>query len=96
MKEKKFIWIKEQRRAQTIWRCSTKETTVELWPRPPYCDRGRWEAHIDCPGFPENPKPFDSADMFPRYFFSLERAKAEMEDLFNFRGYEPNETSSKS
>ena len=31
-----------------VWRCRLKEVTVELWPRPRYCDRGRWQAHIEC------------------------------------------------
>ena len=84
-----FKWEEIEEEGKTVHRCSTKETTVELWPRPPYCDRGRWEAHMDCPGFPTNPNPFDAADGFPRLYFSLERAKAEMEDLFNFRGYTP-------
>jgi len=78
---------------QQIWRCQSKQTTVELWPRPPYCDRGRWQAHVDVPGFPcgypTNPSPFDSADGFLRYYFDLDRAKAEIEDMFRFRGYVP-------
>ena len=83
-----FVWDECVEGGQTVWRCQTKQTTVELWPRPSYCDRGRWQAHIDCPGFPTNPKPFDAADAFPRYYFNLERAKAEMEDLFRVRHYE--------
>ena len=84
-----FTWEERAEGVQKIWRCQTEQTTVELWPRPNYCDRGRWQAYIDCPGFPTNPNPFDAQDGFPRYYFSLERAKAEMEDLFRFRHYEP-------
>jgi hypothetical protein len=29
--------------------------------------------------------PIDSSDGFPRYFFDLDRAKAEMEDWVNIR-----------
>ncbi len=82
-------WEEFQVGVISVWRCRAKQTTVELYSRPHYCDRGRWEAHIDCPGFPTNPKPFDGHDGFPRYYFDLGRAKREMEALFNFRGYEP-------
>lgn len=66
-----------------------KECCIEIFPRRPYCDRGKWEVHIVDEGFPTNPSPIDHADMFPRLFFSLERAKAEMEDWMNERNYTP-------
>lgn len=44
---------------------------------------------VQCPGFPKNPNPIDSADCFPRYFFSIDRAMAEMEDFMNERKYTP-------
>lgn len=76
-----------------IYRCQTKQTTVEIHPRPHYCDRGSWLAHVDCPeyphGFPINPKPFDHADAYPRYYFDLQRAIQETEAMFRKRGYEP-------
>ena len=80
-----FKWI---RIAMSGWRCETKQCAVEIFPRPYYCDRGRWQAHVLCPGHPVNPNPFDAADKFPRYYFNLDRAKAEMEDLFLVRNYE--------
>lgn len=84
-----FIWEERVEGSQTIWRCRTKQTTVELWPRPAYCDRGRWHAHADCPGYPTNPNPIDGADGFPRYYFDLDHAKAEIEAFFRVRHYEP-------
>lgn len=64
---------------------STTEADFLIVPRPSYCDRGRFQVDVFCHGFPTNPNPFDSADGFPRYFFSLERAKSEIEDLISFR-----------
>ncbi len=46
-------------------------------------------AHVDVEGAHDNPNPFNSADFFPRYYFDLDRAKAEMEDLFRKRDYHP-------
>ena len=71
------------------WVLEAEECRIEVLPRPSYCDRGRWECHVICPGFPINPNPIDAADMFPRYFFSLDRAKAEMEDWMEEREYTP-------
>lgn len=56
---------------------------IVLEARPPYCDRGRWSAKI----FPDYEhekgrllaRGIDGADMFPRYYFDLDRAKIEME-----------------
>lgn len=46
--------------------------------RPPYCDRGNWLAHLE-----PDPDPrkiyIDAADLWPRYYFDLERAKLEIE-----------------
>ena len=73
-----YVWEKSSdEHYSSIWRCYTKEALVDLYPRPSYCDRGRWQAFIVCAGFPINPNPFDIHDGFPRYYFDLERAKAE-------------------
>ena len=53
--------------------------------RPNYCDRGRYgfiaEVKEDC----YNKLTIDSADAFPRYFFSLQRAFDEMADWVQIR-----------
>jgi len=86
---RKFKWKVLEIPGETVYRCSTEQTTVEIYPRPAYCDRGRWIAYVDCPGFPQNPNPIDIADGFPRYYFDIDRAKAEIEAFFNVRGYIP-------
>lgn len=74
---------------RVYWLCKVKGAEVELHPRPSYCDRGRWQAHMLDDGYPHNQNPFDAADGFPRYYFDLDRAKAEIEALFSFRKMEP-------
>lgn len=69
------------------------ECTVSLYSRPKYCDRGEWIAYIIDRGYPTNPNPFDASDAFPRYYFDLRRAQAEIEALFNKRGYSPRESN---
>lgn len=49
--------------------------------RPGYCDRGRWVANVDGIGI----SGLDDQEGFPRYYFSLEYAKAEMEAWVNMR-----------
>ena len=53
-------------------------TRYAVWmaPRPPYCDRGQWLAHVEPLVVPHD---LDSADGWPRYYFDLDRAKAEVE-----------------
>ena len=84
-----LTWEQVQSHNQQIWRCELKEIVIEFWPRPAYCDRARWEAHIHDRGFPTNPSPIDHADNFPRWYFSLERGKDEMEDFCRIRRYTP-------
>jgi hypothetical protein len=53
--------------------------------RPPHCDRGRWVAMIDVHVWKSENDPW------PRYYFDLERGKAEVEAYltaknFNFSG----------
>ena len=69
---------------------------IDIFPRPHYCDRGKWEVWAVCPGFPTNPNPVDAADGFPRYYFKLDRAKAEMEDFMDERKYTPLEEKTTS
>jgi hypothetical protein len=48
--------------------------------RPAHCDRGRWLAHVELK-HPHDPRAIsiDYADLWPRYYFDLDRAKAEIE-----------------
>lgn len=85
----KWVWEEHKIHYLLCHKVEAVEVTVDITPRPPYCDRGKWECHIMDAGFPTNPKPVDFADRFPRLFFSLERAKAEMEDWLNVREYTP-------
>ena len=66
-----------------------RECHLELYPRPSYCDRGRWELHAVCPGFPKNPNPIDFADMFPRLYFQLSAAHLEGMIWMETRNYTP-------
>lgn len=54
---------------------------IHAEPRPNYCDRGRWKVLIDNRGV----SPLDWQEGFPRYYFDLDRLKAEMEDWVNAR-----------
>lgn len=49
--------------------------------RPPYCDRGHWQAGIEQMAVPD----LDGADAFPRYFMRFDTAKQEMEDFIRWR-----------
>lgn len=54
----------------------------ELWQitlvkRPSYCDRGRYHCLVQ--------GTLDGQEGFPRYYFNLDRAKAELEDWVNAR-----------
>lgn len=55
---------------------------IYLEPRPAYCDRGRWKALVEPDDTPQGRQlalSLDYADMFPRYYFDLDRAKLELE-----------------
>ena len=54
---------------------------VHIWlnPRPVYCDRGRWLAHV------QGIESIDFADGFPRYYMDLERAKLELDEWLTWR-----------
>ncbi len=66
-----------------------EECVLEIYPRPSYCDRGQWEMHAVCPGFPKNPNPVDAADMFPRLYFILATAQFEGVLWMDKRKYTP-------
>lgn len=85
----KWVWEEFKVYSLECHRLQAVEVEIDITPRPPYCDRGRWECHVQDAGFPTNSNPVDFADMFPRLFFSLDRAKAEMEDWLDARNYTP-------
>lgn len=47
--------------------------------RPSYCDRGRWQASVEC--IPD----IDAQDGFPRYYMTLEHAIDEITSWLNWR-----------
>lgn len=66
------------------WTVQGRECTVWLQARPAYCDRGNWLAHMDARG--ELAIDLDPSDGWPRYYFDLIRAKAEVEAWLEKRG----------
>ena len=54
----------------------TGEYVIVIERRPIYCDRGNWIVKV----FSHGILPLDDQEGFPRYYFDLDRAKAEMED----------------
>jgi len=85
----KWKWQELELRGVKFIRLEALEVAIDIMERPRYCDRGKWECHVMDAGFPVNPNPVDHADMFPRLFFDLDRAKAEMEDWLDARKYTP-------
>lgn len=65
-------------------RIEGKDCTIELTPRPHYCDRGNFLATIDSRG--NLHRELDWADGWPRYYFDQARAKAEIEAWLRKRG----------
>lgn len=61
------------------WNIHHEHVHIWLGPRPAYCDRGHWLGGVDGIG------SIDGADMFPRYYMDLDRAKAEMRDWLEWR-----------
>lgn len=58
------------------------EYHIWLAERPRHCDRGRWVAQVDAsPAF----ACLDDQEGFPRYYFDLDRALAELEAWINAR-----------
>jgi hypothetical protein len=72
------IWSRDD---EGCWRIDGKDCWIWMQARPPYCDRGRWLAHVELQTTPDAHKHvhLDSADGWPRYYFDLARAKAEIE-----------------
>lgn len=62
---------------KTVIALRSSDAVIWMNARPDYCDRGRVLVHVE----PKSPLfCVDHADLFPRYFFDLARAKAEMVD----------------
>lgn len=59
------------------WAIQGRDCWIWMNARQPYCDRGRWLAHLEV----RDPLKVhvDGADGWPRYYFDLERAKLEIE-----------------
>ncbi len=90
MPEELFPQWQEREVPGTYTKCYTlrlKEGTIDIVARNSYCDRGKWDVYFLDKGFPVNENPVDAADRFPRIFFSLERAKLEMQDWVKKRKY---------
>jgi hypothetical protein len=76
--------LHEERGRVDFWEIHGRECYITLAPRPSYCDRGNWIATISTTG--ELGLSFDWADGWPRYYFDLDRAKAEIEAWIEKRG----------
>lgn len=64
-----------------------RDCVIEIEPRPAYCDRGNFLARIEeIPSCNRLVLFLDGADGWPRYYFDLERAKAECEAWLVKRG----------
>lgn len=61
-----------------------RECVITIEPRPSYCDRGNFIAKIDARG--DLARDLDGQDGWPRYYFDLDRAKAECEAWVQKRG----------
>jgi hypothetical protein len=73
-------WIKTN-----DWLCiNGRECVVTIEPRPQHCDRGNYIAKL----FPVHvlARDIDAQDAWPRYYFDLDRAKAEVEAWLEKRG----------
>lgn len=71
------------------WVIEGRECYIWMAPRPAYCDRGNWLAHFEY----RRPRTLaagalqvDWQDNWPRYYFDLDRAKAEVEAWLVKRG----------
>ncbi len=78
-------WGEDGKPFATEWYKAESEygyLTIEA--RPPYCDRGRWVAKIFGNDWP-SPWYDDASGGWPRYYFDLERAQAELQAWADFR-----------
>jgi hypothetical protein len=71
-----WVWSEEDR----TWSIRGANCWIWMSPRPPHCDRGNWLAHVEPLG-PYDPVglSIDYADLWPRYYFDLDRARLECE-----------------
>lgn len=69
-------WIEPPNYPGNYWILG-RECTIWLHPRPAWCDRGNYHATLDATG--DLARSIDWADGWPRYYFDLGRAKAELE-----------------
>jgi hypothetical protein len=69
---------------------ATDHGVISIEPRPGHCDRGRVLVRVE-PRHARNCSACDvnDADGFPRYFFSLDRALAEVSDWMAARNWKP-------
>jgi hypothetical protein len=75
----------DPRFGQTHLKREGKDCTVEIWPRPNYCDRGSVEVHVLVRPERRADVVVDAADSFPRYYFDLDCAKSEVQDWMEAR-----------
>lgn len=63
-----------------------KDCTIYLEPRGWTCDRGRFLAKLFPDSGTELERSLGPEDLWPRYYFDEDRAKAEIEEWLNRRG----------
>jgi hypothetical protein len=81
-----MIWEEPEGYPGHLWILG-RECMIWLEPRPHYCDRGRYIAKVvSIWGGLALPGAMDWADGWPRYYFDLERAKAEIIAWLECRG----------
>ena len=69
-----------------------RDCWIWMQARPHYCDRGNWLAHVEVNVEYEGAAlrlGLDIQDGWPRYYFDLDRAKAEIEAWLTKRGQLP-------
>lgn len=69
-----------------FWCISGQECEIYIQPRPVYCDRGNWIAHLNAKPNSKLNRDLDDADGWPRYYFDIDRAKLEIEAWLDKRG----------
>lgn len=68
------------------WTITGHNCTITIEVRPHYCDRGNFIAKIHPAIGSDLARDLDWADGWPRYYFDLDRAKAECEAWLLKRG----------
>lgn len=79
-----FKWAWKESASGRWWSVRGAQCEITIEPRPHYCDRGNWIAKLHPSG--ELARDIDGADGWPRYYFDIERAKAECEAWLVKRG----------